>query len=352
LNFKLTSAAGQTQEYQHDLLIEREGRFPLAMIESNIPDLRRIAPDVWLQNSTGKLLEIDDVFEAFGDYLPGRRPLRKPVPDWLTAIPKEFDIRLIEAQRLLSIQDRSRSHHPEGGNAFEPAVSGYSKELASSVQEIQARYGTFSQQLDSTFPNRVIQPKATAPINVEALKDRLRVLEQKRQRIIAAGLLTTESYYSPIFDPSQSIDTTTQGILALYSEDVEQKLSVFTEVTEKIELFKELVNKRFSYKSLDIEAQTGFRLKSQSGGQLLPSDLSSGEQHELVLLYELLFKTKQNALILIDEPELSLHVGWQVEFLSDLSRVIKLSSFDVILATHSPQIINNRWDLTIELKGP
>ena len=68
--------------------------------------------------------------------------------------------------------------------------------------------------------------------------------------------------------------------------------------------------------------------------------------------YELLFRTKPNALILIDEPELSLHVAWQVEFLKDLERVIKLSSFDVILATHSPQIINNRWDLTKELEGP
>jgi predicted ATP-binding protein involved in virulence len=71
-----------------------------------------------------------------------------------------------------------------------------------------------------------------------------------------------------------------------------------------------------------------------------------------VLLYELLFKTKQNALILIDEPELSLHVAWQVEFLNDLARVIKLSSFDVILATHSPQIINDQFDLAVELKGP
>jgi predicted ATP-binding protein involved in virulence len=71
-----------------------------------------------------------------------------------------------------------------------------------------------------------------------------------------------------------------------------------------------------------------------------------------VLLYELLFKTMPNALVLIDEPELSLHVAWQVEFLKDLTRVVKLAAFDVILATHSPQIINDRWDLAVELKGP
>jgi predicted ATP-binding protein involved in virulence len=112
------------------------------------------------------------------------------------------------------------------------------------------------------------------------------------------------------------------------------------------------VNKRFAYKQLDIESQAGFRFRTSAGLQLLPTDLSSGEQHELVLLYELLFRTKPNALILIDEPELSLHVAWQVEFLKDLARVIKLASFDVIVATHSPQIINDRWDLALELKGP
>ena len=74
--------------------------------------------------------------------------------------------------------------------------------------------------------------------------------------------------------------------------------------------------------------------------------LSSGEQHEIVLLFELLFETKPNSLILIDEPELSLHVAWQREMLKDLQEIADLSDFRAILATHSPQIINDRWDLT------
>jgi predicted ATP-binding protein involved in virulence len=165
-------------------------------------------------------------------------------------------------------------------------------------------------------------------------------------------LLTKEQYEAPLFDPKRQVDDTTKNILSIYSEDIERKLSVFEEISGKVELFKELVNKRFSYKKLDVERQKGFRLQTFQDLPLSPTDLSSGEQHELVLLYELLFKTKPGALILIDEPELSLHVAWQVEFLKDLARVVKLSSFDVILATHSPQIINDRWDLAVELKGP
>jgi predicted ATP-binding protein involved in virulence len=55
---------------------------------------------------------------------------------------------------------------------------------------------------------------------------------------------------------------------------------------------------------------------------------------------------------LIDEPELSLHVGWQAQFLKDLQEITGLADLDVLMATHSPDIIQDRWDLTVELKGP
>ena len=80
--------------------------------------------------------------------------------------------------------------------------------------------------------------------------------------------------------------------------------------------------------------------------------LSSGEQHELVILYELLFRAKSNSLILIDEPELSLHVAWQERFVKDLEETARVSNFRAIIATHSPEIIGDRWDLTVELSGP
>ena len=86
--------------------------------------------------------------------------------------------------------------------------------------------------------------------------------------------------------------------------------------------------------------------------QLDPVLLSSGEQHEIVLLYELLFKVSENSIILIDEPEISLHVAWQEVFLKDLGQMAELSRFQALIATHSPQIINDRWDLTVELRGP
>lgn len=97
--------------------------------------------------------------------------------------------------------------------------------------------------------------------------------------------------------------------------------------------------------------ESGIIVTSAQGRTLPLNALSSGEQHELVLLYELLFRISERALILIDEPEISLHVAWQLRFISDLKRIQALTPMAVIMATHSPQIINDRWDLTAELSG-
>ncbi len=353
LVFRLKVAKQIQEEFKLPFLGFREGfRFSLEMIERHVDDLERVGPETWVNIQTGRKLQLEDVLETYGDFLPVNQQQKRKIPEWLTGLQKEFDVRLIEAQRLLSFAEARRPRRPESVR-FEPAVSSYSKELAAKIQEVQAQYGTFSQQLDSSFPMRAIQFRSPAAIDATELAKKLEELEASRQRIIAAGLLAPQAH-ATVFGPqqTQAVEEPVKGILALLAQDVEKKLSVFDEITAKVELFKELVNKRFSYKHLDIEGEAGFRFQTSAGLQLLPTDLSSGEQHELVLLYELLFKTKPNALILIDEPELSLHVAWQVQFLKDLARVIKLSSFDVVLATHSPQIIDTRWDLTVELKGP
>ncbi|PBC21187.1 hypothetical protein CK226_20265 [Mesorhizobium sp. WSM4311] len=70
------------------------------------------------------------------------------------------------------------------------------------------------------------------------------------------------------------------------------------------------------------------------------------------MAYGLIFKTKENSLLLIDEPEISLHIAWQKKFLSDLRQIISLSPMDVVLSTHSPQLIGSNLDLAVQLTGP
>ena len=120
-------------------------------------------------------------------------------------------------------------------------------------------------------------------------------------------------------------------------------------MAEKIDLFRSVISQRFQHKQMRINKDRGFYFVTGTEQVLDASSLSSGEQHEVVLLYELLFNTRPDSLILIDEPEISLHVAWQQQFLHDMLKMTQLSKFDVLLATHSPLIIDDRWDLTVEL---
>ena len=189
-----------------------------------------------------------------------------------------------------------------------------------------------------------------AKLTEEQIKNKLDELEEKRSQLEEVGLLDKEQNMD--FLPTQQISKNTEEVLTVYVQDVEKKLSIFDEIAAKIDLFKKIINERFLYNRITISRQEGFAFFTRGDRPLPVTSLSSGEQHELVLLYQLLFKVNPDSLILIDEPELSLHVAWQKQFLRDLHEITQLASFDVLIATHSPLIIHDRWDLTVELKGP
>jgi hypothetical protein len=254
----------------------------------------------------------------------------------LQAILELIPLKFIECERLVTVKTSS-------------VIIDNAEELSDKIEFQLSEYGKVSQLLDRTFPVRVVQGKVSYNLTEQQLRQKLSDLETKRHQLINVGLLEkTEDSNFPITD---DLDESTRKLLSLYVEDTEKKLNVFSDFAYRLELFQRIINQRFTYKILVIDQDRGFILKTDRGEVLSLTDLSSGEQHELVMLYELLFKVKPGSLILIDEPEISLHVGWQVKFLEDLQEIAKLADIDILIATHSPSLIHDRWDLTVELQG-
>lgn len=139
--------------------------------------------------------------------------------------------------------------------------------------------------------------------------------------------------------------------LKIYFEDFEKKYSVFADFIERLDLYTDIINSHLSFKSIRITRESGLVVVDNDDPNhiLKLEQLSSGEKQEIVLFYELIFETEKQLLLLIDEPEISLHIMWQKLFTEDLDRVVSLGNLKVIVATHAPQIINNRWDLQIDL---
>lgn len=67
---------------------------------------------------------------------------------------------------------------------------------------------------------------------------------------------------------------------------------------------------------------------------------SSGELTLIASLMYISVNINDNTVILIDEPENSLHPKWQVEYVKKLSELFYFYQPKIIIATHSPLIIN------------
>lgn len=74
--------------------------------------------------------------------------------------------------------------------------------------------------------------------------------------------------------------------------------------------------------------------------------LSSGERQILILLTFLEFVADSKRIFIVDEPELSLHPKWQRDFLKAFL-ALKPKATQVLLATHSPEIVGKRKDSCI-----
>ena len=87
------------------------------------------------------------------------------------------------------------------------------------------------------------------------------------------------------------------------------------------------------------------RFRLTDNEEITAGQLSSGEQQMMVLAYEILFRAKPGTLIIVDEPEISLHVLWQDSLIDDFAAMGHASQMQFLLATHSPVLLATHPEL-------
>ena len=137
--------------------------------------------------------------------------------------------------------------------------------------------------------------------------------------------------------------------------DIEQMFSVYEYqailTKQQIELFTKIFNERNKHTGKRIIFKDNFRYEIKQNGHIIqPRMLSSGEKNDFYMFFMLVFNTYLMDVIIIDEPEISLHVDWQTTFLDHVEQICKLNKTQVIIATHSPDIINGHTDLLAQKK--
>ncbi|MGI9251570.1 MAG: AAA family ATPase [Pseudohongiellaceae bacterium] len=330
-----------------------------AEILSGVPWLTRAGQGEWLDLRLGGLLTNRKAIEKYSrdDLFSTDDQNIMSLPDWVQEYVECINVRLIEDQRLIQ---RDKIHKKredpfqrvDNTESVSPinTIEQYANELQREIKNLTSEYSAIAQKLDSTFPNRLLSPlpNGKAAYTEDKLKKHLNKIENSRKRLVRYGLIEDESAEYT----TEQISEENLKVLTLYVLDTQKKLKVYDNLVSQLDFFTSILNdKQLSHKQVRISRNEGFYFETENGISLNMVALSSGEQHEVVLLYELIFKTDNNSLVLIDEPEISLHIAWQEAFLEDLRKIQKIQPFTAIISTHSPQIIGEDWSLVVDLNG-
>lgn len=110
-------------------------------------------------------------------------------------------------------------------------------------------------------------------------------------------------------------------------------------------LFQDMVDELFAETGKKIDRQSNELRFFQYGETLNPYLLSSGEKQILVILLTALCEDCLPYVILMDEPEVSLHFDWQKRLIDLVSQLNP--NAQIILTTHSPAVIMDGWEDTV-----
>ena len=245
--------------------------------------------------------------------------------DWLDEIKHSINVELIKTERLQTEVAIEPEPLPVDTPTYTRiqglAVEEYSAKTASLIHNVRGARKLTESQFEE----------------IEAIHSDLGALLRDEKLVVSVDHVKIEEQLKYV-----------DSILHL----IKRRTTDVMETRKSLAMLVELLNQHFSFKRVFTDVDNGLVFLSHDGKLVPVASLSSGEQHQLVLFSKLLFDVSPGSLVLIDEPELSLHVTWQHEFLDDLKRIIVLRDFDALIATHSPQIVHDKYDWMVDLHNP
>ena len=136
------------------------------------------------------------------------------------------------------------------------------------------------------------------------------------------------------------------GLLKKFTGNLNAQGNVTKEDYNKIYarkiLFENLVNEAFKEtgKVIDNEADK-LHFIMDDKYSISADKLSSGEKQLLIILLTVLLEDGQEYILMMDEPEISMHISWQYKL---IDMILELNpSVQIILTTHSPMIFSDGW---------
>ncbi len=224
-------------------------------------------------------------------------------------------------------------------------------DLATSMQETKNKTQKLDTLVDELFSCITGKQASTREQLPDMLKERIVGLQEKLTPYAKLGLLSTSNKYLKIEPHELSCLPRSAASLNEKLSDIFYEVSLSEDFIGRLTLFSELIaSKKFAFKTLFINSEVGFGFFNHSKDDIPLELLSSGEKNQVSIFFDLIFNAVNGTLILIDEPEISLHITWQKSLLGEFAKIARFNNYSqLILATHSPDIINDDWHISVDL---
>ena len=131
---------------------------------------------------------------------------------------------------------------------------------------------------------------------------------------------------------------TRRNYLATIEEDLTMK-EITNKVVNEINSIFDILELDVKLKGFSKDEKTMPIFENSAGEEFDINDLSSGEKQLFLRTLSIKMLEPNNSIILIDEPELSLHPKWQQKIIEVYKKIGKNNQ--IIVATHSPHILGS-----------
>jgi energy-coupling factor transporter ATP-binding protein EcfA2 len=101
-------------------------------------------------------------------------------------------------------------------------------------------------------------------------------------------------------------------------------------------------------KYLEINEKNELVAITLSGKRLSLKELSSGEKQLLIILGAALLQEENPWIYIADEPELSLHIQWQEQLITNIRSINPKAQ--ILFATHSPDIVSIYGERVLDME--
>ena len=337
------------------LLLDSNFFDAIANLENFLP-IYRIGENQWKSfDSEDIILTFPEILRKFKNHTSIFELTRNF--EWLIEITQQIQVLYISTNRLINFSHMQNYGEVSDYEKNSLTIFGLQNSIQELIQQSLRIQFTENRNREASFPERLLKQldksnTSNRTTKIFSLLTKISKYEENFQDlgILSNVALNPNSIQSLILHIK---DNTGEKVLEVYLTDIVERLAKLEPLAKKISLFTQNLNTLLSFKYIKVSPEIGFEIYPMGKQKYIKNisldELSSGEQHLILLIGKLIFNIDSDTLVLIDEPEISLHPAWQEEFVNILIKIQEINSFSVVIATHAPALINGNWDNVLEL---